>query len=128
MMVGRAAVARPGAKRVTDDDAEFSDPEFQAQLAALRRKYVQGLPARQVALARAWRDCAAGAGEPAWQQVRDVAHKLAGSASSYGFDALGSAGRELDRLLSGRAPSRDRALVEPLVRRLAAALDAVITA
>lgn len=113
---------------MTDDDAKFSDPEFQAQLAALRRKYVQGLPARRAALVAAWRDCTAGSGEPAWQRVRDVAHKLSGSASSYGFEALGDAGRELDRLLSGRVPCRDPQRTEPMVLRLTAALDAVIAA
>lgn len=113
---------------MTDDDAESADAEFEAQLTALRKAYVKGLPARRAALAAAWRECGAGVGESAWQRLRDVAHKLSGSASSYGFEALGVAGRELDRLLSGRAPCRDLARAEPLVLRLTAALDAVIAA
>lgn len=110
------------------NDAEFSDPGFQAQLAALRAAYLEGLPARRAALVDGWSACVDGADEPTWQRVRDVAHKLSGSASSYGFEALGAAARELDRLLSGRSPCRDRTKAEPAVLRLQAELDAVVAA
>lgn len=101
------------------DPAEL---EFEARVAVLRRTYVEGLPARNKALIDAWRACADGSGDAAWLDLREVAHKLAGSAASYGFDALGEAAREVDRLLSGRSPCRDRAQAQAAVERLLAAL------
>lgn len=95
-------------------------------MAILRRQYVAGLPVRRAALAEAWGACVDAGDEAPWQRLRDVAHKLAGSASSYGFEALGQMARELDRLLSGRAPSRSRAQLTTLVANLTAGLDAAI--
>lgn len=108
-------------------DADFSDATFQAQMAALRRQYVTGLVARSTALADAWRTCSDGGGEAAWLTLRDVAHKLSGSASSYGFESLGAAARELDGLLSGRPPCRVRATAEAAVMRVRSLLDAAAT-
>lgn len=108
------------------EDVDFADAAFQAQLDALRRHYLQDLPARRSALGDAWRGCVDGGDEAAWLGLRDVAHKLSGSAPCYGLDALGAAARDLDKLLSGRAPCRERARVEADVARLAALLDAAI--
>lgn len=107
-------------------DVDFTDPAFLAQIEALRRHYLQGMPGRRAALADAWQGCLDGGDEAAWLGLRDVAHKLAGSASYYGLDALGKAARDLDKLLSGRSPCRERALAEPAVARLSALLDAAI--
>lgn len=109
-------------------DVDFTDAAFQAQIEALRRHFLQGLPERRTLLDAAWRGCADHGDEVAWLGLRDVAHKLSGSAPCYGLDALGEAGRELDKKLSGRAPCRERMGVEPLVARLAALLDAAIAA
>ncbi|MGH8190189.1 MAG: Hpt domain-containing protein [Rhodanobacteraceae bacterium] len=100
--------------------------EFQAQIEALRRHFLQGLPARRAALVAAWRDCADLSDESPWQSLRDVAHKLSGSAPCYGLDAVGEAARDLDRLLSGRVPCRARAGVDRPVTLLLATLDAAI--
>jgi HPt (histidine-containing phosphotransfer) domain-containing protein len=108
------------------DDADSAESEFQAQLAALRRTYLQGMPARRAALDEAWQACTEAGADGPWEQLRGVAHKLSGSASSYGFEALGVAARELDKLLSGQVACRERARAEPLVARLHAALDAAI--
>lgn len=108
------------------EDVDFADAAFQAQLDALRRHYLQGLPARRSALDDAWRGCADGGNEAPWLGLRDVAHKLSGSAPCYGLDALGVAARDLDKLLSGGAPCRERARVEADIARLAALLDAAI--
>lgn len=108
-------------------DADFSDATFQAQMAALRRQYVTGLVARSAALADAWRACSDDGGETAWLTLRDVAHKLSGSASSYGFESLGAAARELDGLLSGHPPCRVRAAAEAAVVRVRTLLDAAAT-
>lgn len=111
---------------MTAKDADFADPEFLAQLEVLRQHYVQGMPERRAVFMQAWRDCADGAAEPAWQGLRDVVHKLSGTAPCYGLDQLGIAARELDRLLSGRPPCRVRAQVESLVARVQALLDASV--
>jgi HPt (histidine-containing phosphotransfer) domain-containing protein len=111
---------------VTVNDKDAAEAEFQAQMAALCEAFVRGLPARHAALAAAWRDCADDANEPAWARLREVAHKLSGSASNYGFEALGTAARELDKLLSGHVHCRVRGQAEPAVSRLRDALDGVI--
>ncbi len=113
---------------MTAQDVDFSDPEFLAQLEVLRQHYVQGMPARQAAFRDAWRDCVDGGAEPAWQSLRDVVHKLSGTAPCYGLEDLGAAARELDRLLSGRPPCRVRGQAEPLVARVQALLDASVPA
>lgn len=115
-----------GAGHVTASDVDFEDPAFLAQLAALRVRYVAGLPARKAALDEAWGGCTDPGGEASWQRLRDVAHNLSGSAAGYGFDALGDAARDLDRLLSGRGRRRSRGNVEAGVARLARLLDAAI--
>jgi HPt (histidine-containing phosphotransfer) domain-containing protein len=100
--------------------------EFQAQLEALRRHFVEGLPERRAALQAAWRDCGHGGDEAPWERLRDVAHKLSGSAPCYGLDRVGEVARGLDRQLSGRAPCRERATLATPVAQLLAALDAAI--
>ena len=108
-------------------DADFAaDPEFLAQLEVLRQHYLQGMPGRKVAFRNAWRECVDSGAEPAWQSLRDVVHKLSGTAPSYGLEELGAAARELDRSLSGRPPCRVRAQVEPAVARVQAMLDALV--
>lgn len=111
---------------MTAKDVDFADPEFLAQLEVLRQHYVQGMPGRRTAFMQAWADCADGTAEPAWQGLRDVAHKLSGTAPCYGLEDLGVAARELDRLLSGRPPCRVRAQVQSLVARVQGLLDASI--
>lgn len=115
-----------GSLPMTKADPDALDAAFEADMVVLRQHYVAGLPARGAALAEAWAACADAGDEAPWQRLRDVAHKLAGSASSYGFEALGQTARELDRLLSGRAPSRSRAAVAALVTNLTAGLAAAV--
>ena len=102
--------------------------EFQAQIEALRRHIMQELPERRAALVSAWDACADGGDEAPWLRLRDVAHKLSGSAPNYGLDAVGDVARGLDRLLSGRTPCRARATASAVVANLTAALDEAIAA
>ena len=111
---------------MTVQDTDFEDAAFQAQIEALRQLYLQDLPARRIAFIEAWQGCTDGGGEASWLGLRDVAHKLSGSAPCYGLEALGDAARELDRLLSGRPPCRERARAEASVMRVRASLDASI--
>lgn len=99
---------------------------FQAQIEALRRHFLGELPERCAMLISAWRDCADAGDETPWQRLRDVAHKLSGSASCYGLVAVGEAARDLDKLLSGRAPCRERAAADDAVKNLVVELDAAI--
>ena len=102
------------------------EAEFQAQIEALRRHFLEELPERRAALAAAWHDCADAGDEAPWLRLRDVAHKLSGSAACYGLDAVGDRARDLDKLLSGRAPCRERAAVDGAVTDLVVTLDAAI--
>jgi len=104
------------------------EAEFQTQFEALRRHFMQELPDRRAALVSAWNDCADGGDEAPWLRLRDVAHKLSGSAPNYGLDVVGDVARGLDRLLSGRTPCRARATAEGRVADLSAALDEAIAA
>jgi HPt (histidine-containing phosphotransfer) domain-containing protein len=107
-------------------DLDPREVEFQAQLDALRRHFLEGLPERSAALAAAWRECADGGDEAPWERLRDVAHKLSGSAPCYGLEELGAAARDLDKLLSGRTPCRERAAADGAVAGVKRELDAVI--
>jgi HPt (histidine-containing phosphotransfer) domain-containing protein len=107
-------------------ESDSREAEFQAQIEALRRHFLQELPERRAALAAAWHDCATAGDEAPWLSLRDVAHKLSGSAPCYGLDAVGEAAGNLDRLLSGRAPCRERSAAEGAVAELMAALDTAI--
>lgn len=104
------------------------EAEFQAQFDALRRHFMQELPDRKAALVSAWRECADDRDDAPWLRLRDVAHKLSGSAPNYGLEAVGAIARALDRLLSGRKPCRTRAAAEGVVADLTAALDDAIAA
>lgn len=104
------------------------EAEFQAQVAALRRHFLGELPDRRAALVAAWNACADAGDEAPWLRLRDIAHKLSGSAPCYGLDAVGEAARELDRLLSGRSPCRTRAAAGAAVISLTTVLDAAIVA
>lgn len=102
--------------------------EFQAQFEALRRHFMQELPDRRAALVSAWNDCADGGDEAPWLRLRDVAHKLSGSAPNYGLDVVGGLARGLDKLLSGRKPCRERTAASAAVAGLTAALGEAIAA
>lgn len=107
-------------------DADFVDAEFEAELDALRKRYLLGLPARRAALVEAWGQCVDGDAEGAWLALRQVAHRLSGSASCYGLAEVGTVARELDGLLSGRTPCRARHGVERRVARLRSLLELAI--
>jgi HPt (histidine-containing phosphotransfer) domain-containing protein len=97
---------------------------FEVEVAALRERYWQELPMRRTALDQIWSDCVTGGDALPWRQLRETAHKLAGSAPNYGFDALGAAARKVDQLLSGTDPCRRRSTLRAPVEGLLAALDA----
>ncbi len=107
-------------------DKEAAPQDYEQRLEALRRRYLAALPALRDELAQAWRGCAGGPDSEAWQRLRDLSHRLSGSAPCYGLDSVGEPARQLDKLLSGRAACRDHAVAAPLAQRLLAALDQAI--
>ncbi|MDP9033892.1 MAG: Hpt domain-containing protein [Myxococcota bacterium] len=76
------------------------DPAVEALLRAARDDYAASLPAKLAAL-RALVDAGA------WRDAQRGAHRLRGSAGTYGFEALGGLVTELEELLieGGEAPS-----------------------
>lgn len=115
-----------GCARKMGIEQDPREAEFEAQIEALRLHFVSELPDRRAKLVAAWGECVDQGDEAPWLRLRDVAHKLSGSAPCYGLDAIGAAGRQLDRLLSGRVPCRERGMVAGVVEELTAALDQAI--
>ncbi len=97
---------------------------------ALHERYVASLIGKRAALADAW--AAYRAHDPAHGVERDgalrllasLAHRLAGSAGSYGFDELGRQAQVVDQLAT-RAQSQGGATLQA---QLAAAVATLLTA
>jgi HPt (histidine-containing phosphotransfer) domain-containing protein len=83
---------------------------FEAAFAALRRRFVAGLPARWLEIERA----------PSVAARQAALHRLAGAAGSYGYAALGAAARRAEVLLA----AGDEAALAAALRDLKAALEA----
>jgi len=75
---------------------------FQAQLQALRFAFAQEIPARVGEIEKAWADSNS-TDETRLNQLQHLAHRLGGTASTFGFKSLGLAARELE--LTARATS-----------------------
>jgi len=91
------------------------DPSIDALLAAARASFAESLPAKAA-------DIGALVARGVWEDARRAAHKLRGSAGTYGFVALGAAAGAIEELLieaagapEGAARSRlDSLLTEAL--------------
>src|SRR5438105_770375 len=95
--------------------------ERRAALAALRRHvFVRGLPARADELLAAWELAAAG-DVGSWDELRLVAHRLAGAAATFGFDALADRARRLEGvvLANGTTAAGAHDRLEVLLRCIA---------
>lgn len=93
------------------------DNDLQRVLAALRADYAKALPPKILELQQATREAFASAEKR--ENARSLAHKLRGTAGSYGFRVLGEAAGKLEDIL--RNPSSPPEEVK-------AALQAVIEA
>lgn len=95
--------------------------------AKLLRAYVASLPEKQARIEECWLQVQATDFSPgSMAGLRDLAHRLAGSAGSYGFDSLGEAAKTLDEALDIEAPGVAQRrqiglLVADLLQALAAA-------
>ena len=93
----------------------MTKPDFQAAIAALTAKFAASLPDKRIVLidvAERWKT---GRDPEALREAVAQAHKLAGSAGSYGFDSLGLAAREFEQCVRSwpdHVPPNDRAAEE----------------
>jgi len=98
-------------------------PAFQAQLRALREAFTQSLPAHIAGLERAWADPSCG-DESRVAQLQQLAHRLGGTAGTFGFNHLAHAARELEltaratSLAEGSLPEALRDLLEDRLSQL----------
>lgn len=70
----------------------------------LRRRYLESFPAKAAAL-NAVLDTLSDGNQESIRQLRDLSHKLAGSAGMYGFDDLGQHAREIVHAVDAGAGS-----------------------
>lgn len=77
--------------------------DVDALLAAARAEYASRLPSKLAAIEEL-------AARGAWDEARRAAHKLRGSAATYGFAAIGDAAAALEKL-AAEATAIDPALV-----------------
>jgi HPt (histidine-containing phosphotransfer) domain-containing protein len=80
------------------------DPSVEQMLAEARLQFAASLPAKAAAIEE---QVARGA----WDEARRAAHKLRGSAGTYGFEALGAAAGEVEEVLLAAALAPDAAAV-----------------
>lgn len=80
--------------------------EARALQAQLTRKFIASLPDKQARFEQCWREVQASGWSPEpLARLRTLAHRLAGSAGSYGFDDLGALALRLDVSLETKADS-----------------------
>ncbi len=72
--------------------------------AALRDRYLESFPAKAASLSTALQALEMTFDAQQIRALRDLAHKLAGSAGMYGFDDLGLLAREIVRAIDTGAP------------------------
>jgi len=100
----------------------------QQRLAELRTRYERSLPDKRATVERAWHAFLASPDERGALALHSIAHRLAGSASPYGYDAIGAAAQSLDGMISDwlkRAPS-ERESARSLATYLAPSASALI--
>jgi HPt (histidine-containing phosphotransfer) domain-containing protein len=105
-------VITAGAARVLD----LSKPEFRAVL----ERFMTRLAEMRERLGQL-EDMIGIDGDDALAETRRLAHRLSGSAGTFGFASLGAEASEMERLLI--ADPRDRDSLRAQLRRLLAAID-----
>jgi HPt (histidine-containing phosphotransfer) domain-containing protein len=85
------------------------NPDFLRALEVQRARYREALPGRIAAIERLWDEVCGGAGQGALAGLVLEVHGLAGSGAVFGFEALGTEAKSLEReLLLPGAASTDR--------------------
>jgi HPt (histidine-containing phosphotransfer) domain-containing protein len=101
--------------------AHVGDPEIDALLAVARSDYALRAPARAAEIEALVR-------QDAWSEARRAAHKLRGSAATFGFAALGDVGAAIEELLiaADGAPDADvRARIAEMLRDVRSLADRI---
>ena len=93
----------------------MDERSFEAQMASLRETFLERLAQTQAELDQL-------AADGRLRDIINIAHRLKGSAASYGFEALGAAAKEAEeRLTTGDSAASSGAL-EPLRAAISTAL------
>jgi HPt (histidine-containing phosphotransfer) domain-containing protein len=92
---------------------------------ALRQRYAASLADKRAALVEAWESWRASGDSPAHlRELATLAHRLAGSAGSYGYDELGTRASALDRVATAMQDAPvDHVQLDAAVRAVLAAID-----
>jgi HPt (histidine-containing phosphotransfer) domain-containing protein len=100
----------------------------QQRLAELRTRYERSLPDKRATVEHAWQAFLAAPDERGALVLQSIAHRLAGSASPYGYDAVGSAAQSLDGMISEwlKRASNERESARSLATDLATPANALI--
>ena len=111
--------ARTGSNAMNDTSQRFVE---------LRTRYERSLPEKRATVEHAWHAFLASPDERGALALQSVAHRLAGSASPYGYDAVGSAAQSLDAMLSDwlKRASNERESARSLATHLATPASALI--
>lgn len=99
--------------------------EAHAMQAQLTRKFTASLSAKRAGLEASWKQVQASQwSSESLAQLRHLAHRLAGSAGSYGFEGLGALALRVDIALNSVINSKEqRRLVE---RRTVSLINALV--
>ncbi len=95
---------------------------------SLRVRYARSFASKRATLAEAWHAFADSADASRARELQVLAHRLAGSAPTYGYEALGAYASVVDRAIadwSEAAPNARESAAE-LARRLSAPAQALI--
>ena len=93
----------------------MDETSFEAQMAKLRETFLERLAQTQAELDQL-------AADGRLRDIINIAHRLKGSAASYGFEALGAAAKKTEEMLAERGSAIDIGAVEPLRTAISAAL------
>ena len=98
------------------------------RFAELRTRYERSLPDKHATVERAWHAFLASPDERGALALQSIAHRLAGSASPYGYDAIGSAAQSLDAMISAwqKRAADERESARSLAMNLATPANALI--
>lgn len=88
---------------------------FEAQMAKLRETFLERLARTLVEVDQL-------AAEGRLQDIGNIAHRLKGSAASYGFEALGAAAKETEEMLAKGSSGNISGALDPLRTAISAAL------
>lgn len=105
--------------------------DLEARLAAVKRAYVDDLPARAAGLRAAWAQVQAGtSSRGALEELHRLAHNLAGSGATFGFTELSARARAFEIPLKAllQDANADRSALPELFDAMMAALAAAAEA